>query len=154
MSLVSDLIAGSALLLSAYATWRTRRINDKQERVLDLEQQVHALTLEREARQAAVAERAEVSCSIVKLGSSKYRLKVFNRGKSTAGNVAVGFPDGNDLVSEREVDSKFPMRTLEPGQSVELLAMVHMQTKAKHLVHLSWENPDGSEQTKQMEITI
>ena len=154
MSIIGDVIAGAALLLSAYAMWRTRGISRKQERVLELEQRVHELTLEREARQTAAAEKADVSCSIVRLGSSRFRLKVFNRGKAAAQNVEISFPHGYDLVLEQDVARKFPMRALEPGQSVGLAAVVHMQTDPKHLVHLRWKNADGSEEQKEVEVTI
>jgi hypothetical protein len=125
-----------------------------QERVLELERQVHELTLDREMRQAAAAERAEIGCSLLRLGSSKYRLRVFNRGKATAENVDIDFHDGYELVGEQEVTRKFPMRALEPGQSVDLIAGVHSQTAAKHEVNLRWTNADGTEQQKSTEVTL
>jgi hypothetical protein len=72
VSYLGDVIAGVALLLSGYATWRAHRISSKQERVLELEEKVHGLTLEREARLAADAGQADVSCTLLRLGSSKY----------------------------------------------------------------------------------
>lgn len=151
---VGDLIAGAALLLSAYATWRAHRVSSRQERVLELEEKVHALTLEREARLAISAEQADVSCSLVKLGSSKYRLKVFNRGKAVARNVRIELADSSDLVPESEVRRKFPMRVIEPGQAVELMAMVHMQTKSRHSVRLHWEDANGANQVKELDVTL
>jgi hypothetical protein len=153
MTALGDAIAGAALLLSLYATWRSHRVATRQERVLDLEQQVHQLTLEKSARDEAAAGQADVSCTIVRLGSSKYRLKVFNRGRAAASNVRVELPDG-DLVPESMIHSKFPMRTLEPGQSVELAAHVHMQTKPKHLVRLYWDDPSGATKNKELDVTL
>ena len=95
---------------------------------------------EKENEDALKGKQADLGASIIKLGSSKYRLKVWNKGAATARNVRIEFPEGNDLVIESEVTDKFPMESLEKYQAVELIAAVHMQTKRKHVVRLVWED--------------
>lgn len=47
---------------------------------------------------------------------------------------------------------KFPMRAIEPGQAVELMAMVHMGTESKHSVRLHWEDANGA--NKELDVTL
>ena len=50
------------------------------------------------------------------------------------------FPEDNQIVSSSELSDKFPMESLERHQAVELIALVHMQTKRKHAVKLIWDD--------------
>lgn len=151
---IADVIAGLALLLSAYATWRTLKFKRKEEEFLDLQAKVNALILEKEQREANQANRAELGAAFVSIGSKNHRLKIFNKGRAVAYNVAVEFPNGNDIVLESELEEKFPMEAIEPGQSVELIAAIHFGTKAKHVVRLRWVDVDGKEQDKTVHATL
>jgi len=135
-----DLIAGLAFLLSGYATWQTVSFNKKQKSLVESQEKLNNLLLEKENEDALKEKRADLGASFIKLGSSKYRLKVWNKGSSTAKNVRIEFPEGNDVVIDSEVTEKFPMESLERHQSVELIAYVHGQTKRKHVVRLIWED--------------
>lgn len=135
-----DLIAGLAFLLSGYATWQTVSFNKKQKSLVESQEKLNNLLLEKEKGDALKEKRADLGASFIKLGSSKYRLKIWNKGSATAKNVRIEFPEGNDVIIDSEIIDKFPMESLERFQSVELIASVHMQTKRKHLVRLIWED--------------
>jgi hypothetical protein len=135
-----DLIAGLAFLLSSYATWQTVNFNKKQKSLVESQEKLNNLLLEKESEDALKEKRADLSASFIKLGSSKHRLKIWNKGAATAKNVRVEFPEGNDVVIDSEVTDKFPMESLERHQSVELIAAVHSGTKRKHVVRLIWED--------------
>ncbi|MDI6854330.1 MAG: hypothetical protein QME75_12090 [Deltaproteobacteria bacterium] len=120
-----DIIAGIALLLSGYATWKTSRLNN--------------LLLKKEASEALKNKQADLGASFIKLRSS-YRLKIWNKGKATARNVRLEFPEGNDVVLKADIDQKFPLESLGTFQSVELIAAVHMGTKRKHPIRLIWSD--------------
>lgn len=135
-----DVIAGLAFLLSGYATWQTVSFNKKQKSLVESQEKLNNLLLEKENEGAVKEKRADLGASFIKLGSSKYRLKIWNKGSATARNVRIEFPEGNDVVIDSEVSDKFPMESLERHQSVELIAAVHMQTKRKHVVRLIWED--------------
>lgn len=135
-----DVIAGLAFLLSGYATWQTVSFNKKQKSLVESQERLNNLLLEKENEEALKEKRADLGASFIKLGSSKYILKIWNKGSATAKNVRIEFPEGNDVVIESEVADKFPMESLERHQSVELIAAVHMQTKLKHVVRLIWED--------------
>ncbi len=135
-----DVIAGLAFLLSAYATWQTVSFNKKQKNLVASQERLNNRLLEKEDEDALKGRRADLGASFIKLGSSKYRLKIWNKGAATARNVRLEFPEGNDVVIDSDVTDKFPMESLERHQSVELIAAVHMQTKRKHVVRLIWED--------------
>lgn len=135
-----DVIAGLAFLLSGYATWQTVSFNKKQKSFVESQEKLNNLLLEKENEGAVKDKSADLGASFIKLGSSKYRLKIWNKGSATARNVRIEFPEGNDVVIDSEVSDKFPMESLERHQSVELIAAVHMQTKRKHVVRLIWED--------------
>lgn len=135
-----DVIAGLAFLLSGYATWQTVSFNKKQKSLVESQEKLNNLLLEKENEGAVKEKSADLGASFIKLGSSKYRLKIWNKGSATARNVRIEFPEGNDVVIDSEVSDKFPMESLERHQSVELIAAVHMQTKRKHVVRFIWED--------------
>lgn len=135
-----DVIAGLAFLLSGYATWQTVSFNKKQKSLVESQEKLNNLLLEKENEGAVKEKSADLGASFIKLGSSKYRLKIWNKGSATARNVRIEFPEGNDVVSDSEVSNKFPMESLERHQSVELIAAVHMQTKRKLVIRLIWED--------------
>ena len=151
---MSEVIAALALLLSGYATWRAHKFKKKEEELLDLQTKVNALILEKEQREAIHATRAELGASFLSLGSNRYRLKIFNRGKAAAHSVAIEFPDGNDAIPESELNEKFPLEIMEPGQSVELIAAVHNGTRRKQAVHLKWTDLNGKAQEKIVHATL
>ncbi len=76
----------------------------------------------------------------LKYGSNKYRLKISNRGPASARNVRIEFPDGNDCIVDSELADKFPFELLERHQTVELIAVVSLETKSKHRVKLLWDD--------------
>jgi hypothetical protein len=143
-----DVISGLAFLLSGYATWQTVSFNKKQKSLAESQEKLNNLLLEKESEDSLREKRADLGASFVKLGSNKYRLKIWNKGASTARNVRIEFPEGNDVVIDSEVTDKFPMESLERHQSVDLIAAVHMQTKRKHVVRLIWEDDAQSHNEK------
>ncbi|WP_432452601.1 hypothetical protein ACRRS0_16560 [Agarivorans sp. QJM3NY_29] len=135
-----DIIAGFALAMSAYATWRTTSFNEKQKSLIESQEKLNNLLLEKEEGEALSDKKADLGASFVKLGSSKYRLKIWNKGSATARNVRLEFPEENDVLIGSDIEEKFPLESLEKFQSVELIAAVHMGTKSKHVIRLVWED--------------
>lgn len=149
-----DIIAALALALSAYASWRSHRFKAKEAELMDLQRKVHSLALEKEQREAEQADKADLGASFVSIGSKKHRLKIFNKGKVPAHDVTIMFLDGNDVVPDSEIEDKFPMEHIDPGQAVDLIATVHMGTKRKHSIRLKWVDPGGLERVKDVYPTL
>ena len=149
-----DIIAALALVLSVYATWRSHRFKAKEAELMDLQGKVNSLILEKEQLEAEQAGQAELGASFVSLGSKKHRLKIFNKGKVPAHDVSITFLDGNDVIPDSEIEDKFPMEHIDSGQAVELIAAVHMGTKRKHAIRLTWADLGGSERVKDVYPTL
>ena len=137
---LSEFLATVALLLSAYATWKTLTFNERQKALIESQELLNQRLLAREDTEQRVGKQAEMGATFVKIGSSSYRLKIWNKGKSAARNVRIEFPDGNDCFIESDVQSKFPLEVLEPHQFVELIAAVGIDTKRKHTISLLWSD--------------
>ncbi|EMB2851854.1 TPA: hypothetical protein NIJ57_005121 [Pseudomonas aeruginosa] len=88
------------------------------------------------------------------MGNSKYKLRVFNKGKAPARHVTIDFPEGNEVIPESDIESKFPLQLLDVHQAVELIAAVHLGTKSKHLVKLEWDDGRTGRAAKELWATL
>jgi hypothetical protein len=136
-------MAGLALALSIYSTAKTIQFNRKQEELIRSQSDLNALLIDREKAKADEGKRSDLGASFIKLGPNGLRLKVFNRGKATAHDVRIEFPEGNELVLTSDLDRKFPMSTLVQHQSVDILASAHLNSPAKLTVRLIWNDDSG-----------
>lgn len=151
---LGDVIAAVALLFSGYATWRSRGLRKKEEELTQIQHKLNALMLEKEEREVKSANAAELGANFITLGSKKHRLKVFNKGKATAYQVSLDFPEGNDCIMNADLEEKFPMELMETGQSVELIASFSMQTRRKQAIRLHWKNAEGESFEKVTHATL
>lgn len=136
----SDVIAGLAFVLSAFATWKTIQFNDRQKSMIETQERLNRRLLEKEEAEASEEKKADLGAAFMKVGNSNHRLKIWNQGKAAAKHVQIEFPAGNDIVPQSDVEGKFPLEVLEPHHSVELIATVHMGSKSKYEVRLRWED--------------
>jgi hypothetical protein len=149
-----DIIAGFALFFSIYATFKTIQFNNRQQKLILTQEKLNQLLLEKETTVIEIEKQAELGASFLKLGSNKYRLKIWNKGKALAQNVSIEFPEGNEVISEREINEKFPLQFLDVHQAVELIASVGLSTKSKHLVKLEWSDGRIQRVEKLIWVTI
>ena len=151
---LSDALAAIALGLSGYATWKTLRFNERQKSLIESQEKLNILLLEQGENQALNALKADLGASFIKLGSSKYRLKVWNKGRAQARNVRIEFPEGSDVFIKSDIESKFPLEALDQYHAVELIAAVHMGSKRKHHIKLIWDDETGNDMHKSVYATI
>jgi hypothetical protein len=151
---ISDLWAGIALLVSIYAVQTTKKFNERQKSLIESQERLNNLLLKKEEDESLTTKRADLGASFIKLGSSKYRLKIWNKGKAPARNVRIAFPEGNEIILDSELRDKFPLELLETHQSVELIAAVHMQTKSKQVVDLTWSDAFQEDNEKTVFVTL
>ncbi len=143
-----DVVALLALFLSGYATWQTVSFNKKQKSLFESQEDLNRRLIEKENEGLIKGKKADIGATFIKLGSSSHRLKVWNKGESSARNVRIEFPESEGIVMESDVSSKFPLEVLEKHQSVELIAYVHNGTKRKHTVRLLWDDEAGTNNEK------
>lgn len=151
---ISDVISGLAFLLSVISTWKTIQFNTRQKSLIESQEKLNLRLIKREDAEAKDEQKANLGTSFLKLGSTQYRLKVWNKGKSVARNVRIEFPEGNDCILESEISQKFPLEAIEPHDSVELIAGVYLDTKSKHVVKLIWSDDNSDHNEKVTYPTI
>lgn len=144
-----DIIATLALIVSAYAARTTSKFNARQKSLIESQEKLNALLLQKEKNEAADEKKADLGASFIKVGGSNYRLKIWNKGKAAARNVVIDFPEGNSIVVQSQIEQTFPLELLDRFQSVELIAAVHMGTKHKHAISLIWAD-DFSERNEKI----
>lgn len=149
-----DIIASLALLFSVYATFKTVQFNNRQQEVIKSQAKLNELLLTKETAGVALDKQADLGATFLKLGNSKYRLKIFNKGKAPAHHVTIDFPEGNEVILESEIQNKFPLQLLDVHQSVELIASVHLGTKPKHLIKLEWDDGRTDRVEKELWATL
>lgn len=151
---IGDAIATGALALSAYATWKTFKFNERQNTLIESQERLNKLLLDKEAGEVLNVKKADLGATFVKLGSNKHRLKIWNKGKSAARDVSLNFPEGNECLIQSDIDAKFPLEILETHQSVELIAAVSMDSKSKHPIKLTWSDEFSEHNEKMVYPTI
>lgn len=149
-----DVIAGLALVLSGYATWKTFKFNERQRSLIESQKKLNKVLLEKGEDEAVACKKADLGASFVKIGSTNYKLKIWNKGKAAARNVSIDFPEGNEVLVQSEVNEKFPLEVLDTYQAVELIAAVCLGTKRKHAIHLTWSDDFSKNNEKTVYRTI
>ena len=150
---VSEVLSSAALLLAVYSTKRTVDFNKRQTEFINNTDKLNQLLLDKEKQQSLELKQADISANFINIGRN-HRLKVFNKGKTTAENVRIEFPDGNEVLIPDDLNSKFPMPTLEPFQNVELIAAIHMQSPSRMAIKLIWNDPSGNDREKLLNLTL
>jgi hypothetical protein len=112
---------------------------------------LHLSALPREATTAAPQSKADLRADFVKYGSSRYKFKVSNWGPAAARNVRVEFVKG---FRGALLDEAFPMELMEHHQSVEVPAVVSMESSGKHAVKLTWDDDSALNREKTVYATV
>ncbi len=154
MVALGDIVAILALSLSVYATIKTLKFKKRERELIEIQKKLNLLMLEREEKEIVEGSKADIGTNFITIGKHKHRLKIFNKGKVSAYNVNINILDGKDSFYENEIQSKFPLEILERGQSVELLAAIHSDSKAKYKIMFTWKDEDGNEYEKTTYPTI
>lgn len=142
----------SAVLISIFALWETRRANRSSMRLTEQEIELvrHQLA---KARNETVEERkANVSAQMYRDGKS-WRVRVQNIGPADARNVRLILDHQNAMVSASATAGKFPMERMTSGQYVDFWALVHMGTPPKEMLVIHWDDLHGVDRENRVELT-
>ena len=140
-----------AAVAAVVALWRTRNLPELERGAIETQNALNKLLLRKEKAEAIESECADFSAVFLKIGSTKWRLKIANKGRAPAKNVTAEFPDSNCVLG---ADSKFPMEVMEPGDSVELPVAIEMGGPTKIQVIISWEDDMQGQKDKMLTPTI
>lgn len=136
---VISVVALGVALISLYRTGRLQRL---QERLA--------------GHQLRDYERAEVARLHADLRvTAEYRpdhIFIVNAGEASAHRIDLQFPDGNDPIVASEREEKLPIAMLLPDERFPLSAAFSMDNAPPFNAVLTWQDPDGSERTRQVVI--
>ena len=149
-----NIIALCAFFLAAHSTKKTFDFNRRQKEIIEIQDSLNKTLLRREQKEAIDEFCADISANFIKIGTNKRRLKVFNKGKGTAKNVNIEFPDGNELLMDSEVKDKFPIPLLEQFQSVELIAVTSFGSPTRITIKLIWDDEEKVNKSKIVTPTL
>jgi len=149
-----DIVALLALGLAAYSMKKTFDFNKRQNEFIETNDKLNKLLLEKENQDALHQRKADISANFIKIGKGNHRLKVFNKGRNTARNIRIEFPEGNEILLGSDVQDKFPVPILEQHQSVELIAVIHTQSPSRMTIKLIWDDESGKDNEKELTPTV
>ncbi|MEX6325521.1 hypothetical protein AB6F65_11695 [Providencia hangzhouensis] len=151
-------IALFALIVSIYTVIsseiRNRR-NKKENKILEERQnELTRLLLEKETENFIENKKADLGARVLKIGKGT-RVKVFNKGKSTAYNVMLKIDDNehNPLLTS-DLKDKFPYEMLHPHEDIELLASTYLGMQSKYKIELSWSDDSSKYNVKDVYINF
>jgi len=102
----------------------------------------------------AEAKNAELSAEMYKHSNNNWRVKLYNRGPSSAYNVRIELTDDNQFLDSGSLDRILPLRELEEGHSVELLSSVHLGSHLKDDIVIIWDDDVSKDRTKTVTLTL
>jgi hypothetical protein len=150
----SDILAGLALLVSGFATFKTIDFSKKQQAVNKVQERLNHELLRKEYAELETQRKADFGAAFSRVGSSNYRLKVFNKGRGAARHVSLEFPEGNHCFDEHDIASKFPLEVLEPQQGVDLIAIMGMDSRRKYAIRVVWSDDFSPSNDKTLYPTV
>jgi hypothetical protein len=140
-----------AIILSFLSYIDAKKAKNLQDNVFKLEEQLKRYELEEKEKEREEATKPSIEARIVNIARHKYKLKVWNSGKSTAYNVDFQVPTEYNGVIWKD---KAPYEFLGPKKSFEEHVIVHSGTPSKFIIKLTWESEQGDKYTEEQLLSI
>lgn len=102
-----------------------------------------------------ITVKAYCDANIVRIGSNKWILKVFNKGNANAIDVSFKYlvNDAPDILRVR--DEMFPIKLLEPQKSVDYHLGIYLGLNSSSWEYeITWTNEDGTKDGKKGILTL
>ena len=98
---------------------------------------------------------AYCDANIVKIGSNKWILKVFNKGNANASDVSFKYLIDNAPTILGSNGKSFPIKLLEPQKNVDYHLLIHMGLSSESWEYeITWTNEDGTADSKKGILTL
>ena len=151
IDLVQYVFPTIALIMSIFSFIDSRKASKIQDRLNEVEEKLKMYELEEKEKEREEATKANVEARIMKISKGKYKMKIWNSGKSTAYNVDFKVPEEcKGMVLKQKVPYEF----LETGKSFEEIVRVYYGTPDKFKVTTTWINKEGHEYSKEQIVSI
>jgi hypothetical protein len=100
-------------------------------------------------------KKAYCDANIVKIGSNKWILKIFNKGNANATDVSFKYLVDNAPTYLTSNDKAFPIKLLEPQKNVDYHLIIHMGLSSESWDYeIMWTNEDGTTDSKKGILTL
>lgn len=153
--IITALISLLAVIISTISLIRTRRVEKEQ---LELQK----ITAELSRKQIKILDREEkdhnkAQINVQLIGSgNEYKFVISNQGNAKAKNIYFELDSNckdNPLV-KGDYEEKIPIPSLNPGNSVDLIAAICMGSEMKYNIIVKWDNPDGTHEEDNIFVAI
>lgn len=102
-----------------------------------------------------IAKQAYCDANIVKIGSNKWILKVFNKGNANATDVSFKYLIENAPTILGVNGKAFPIKLLEPQKNVDYHLLIYMGLSNEIWEYeITWTNEDGTADSKKGILTL
>lgn len=135
------IISVFSFALAMISLFRSEKAQKLQNRVNEMELKLKQYEIEKIEKEKEEASSSEVQARVVRLGDSKYKMKVWNSGHTTTFNVVARF-EGNPkiIVSNNNI---MPFDELAPNKNFDLWLIVHMGSALKFVIITEWKDELG-----------
>lgn len=147
ISLISILIAAGAFL---YTYFVDRRVKAQEIALNDIQIKKHR-------EEEAESKKAVIEANIYKSGKSSWKMKVYNKGKSSARNIRFISDDIEKENSGIEIytpNGTLPYPLLHPQTSFELSVVLYMGHNPVPKVKFIWDDDYGENQEREQILNI
>src|SRR5262249_30015769 len=111
-----------------------------------------AYTIWRDYRTIRSGRKADLRAAFVKTGSRDWCFRISNVGPAPAHNAPAHFMSGQGAIIASEIEEKFPIAMLEPGDRRDLIAAPHYQSDREQKVKLLWA--DGASKSNEKTLNV
>lgn len=140
-----------AIIMSIFSFRDSRKASKIQDRLNEVEEKLKIYELEDKEKEREEATKANIEARIMKISKDKYKMKIWNSGKSTAYNVDFEVPEEcKNMIWKQKVPYEF----LDPGKSFEEIVTVYFGTPDKFKVTTTWNNEEGYKYSKEQIVSI
>jgi HAMP domain-containing protein len=149
------LVAIVALAVSVVSLVRARRVEGDQKSLRRVTEELTRKQLEAMGGQEIAAKRARVVASLEKTGQSSWKFFLTNYGPAVARHVTFELIDcEHSPLIRNDVAEKIPVRILQPGSQISLIAAITMGTPRALHAKVGWTNEDDTSTEKEFTLGI
>lgn len=140
-----------AIVLSILSYIDSKKAKNIQDNVFKLEEQLKRYELEEKEKEREESTKPSIEARIVNIARHKYKLKIWNSGKSTAYNIDFQVPSEYNGIIWKD---KAPYEFLGPQKSFEEHVIVYNGTPSKFTITMTWESEQGVQYTEEQLLSI
>lgn len=154
---ISDIVSIVALVIAATSLYRTRKQTELENKYNETSSKLAEFQLRLVEEEHRQENTADISAYFYKDFKNSYRLAVVNVGRKSAKNLTlrVVLTEGErSPLIPSDVEAKFPVSQIHPGQEIYLIAAITLSMKNVFDIEVGWENPDGRKESKLMSVSL